>query len=62
MNLSKYFKPEFIKLELETKIEFDEENGLHPQKKLWRTKEAILEELVELLDKSGKVCNKHKLL
>jgi len=62
VNLSKYFKPEFIKLELETKIEFDEENGLHPQKKLWRTKEAILEELVELLDKSGKVCNKHKLL
>ena len=62
VNLSKYFKPELIKLELETKVEFDEENGLHPQKKLWRTKEAILEELVELLDKSGKVCNKHKLL
>jgi PTS system fructose-specific IIC component len=62
VNLSRFFKPELIKLELQTKIEFDEENELHPQKKLWRIKEVILEELVELLDRSGKVCNKHKLL
>jgi PTS system fructose-specific IIC component len=50
-----------IKVELDTKIEFDPEKEISQQKKLWIIKEAILEDLVELLDKSGKVCNKHKL-
>lgn len=61
MNLSRFFKPELIKLELDTKIEFDPEKEIHPQKRLWITKEAVLEELVNLLDNSGKVCNKRKL-
>jgi len=61
LNLSRFFKPELIKLELDTKIEFDPEKEIHPQKRLWITKEAVLEELVNLLDNSGKVCNKRKL-
>jgi mannitol/fructose-specific phosphotransferase system IIA component (Ntr-type) len=42
-------------------LEFDPENNLSPKKRLWQTKYAILEELVNLLDQSGKVCNKKKL-
>jgi mannitol/fructose-specific phosphotransferase system IIA component (Ntr-type) len=61
LNISRYLKPELIKLELETNSEFDSENNLSPQKKLWQTKYAVLEELVNLLDQSGKVCNKKKL-
>ena len=61
MNLSRFFKPELIKVELDTKIEFDPEKEISQQKKLWMIKEAVLKDLVELLDKSGKVCNKHKL-
>jgi mannitol/fructose-specific phosphotransferase system IIA component (Ntr-type) len=33
-----------------------------PEGGLWEIKEAVLRELVELLDKSGKVANKSKLL
>jgi mannitol/fructose-specific phosphotransferase system IIA component (Ntr-type) len=61
LNISRYLKPELIKLELETNSEFDSENDLSPQKRLWQTKYAVLEELVNLLDQSGKVCNKKKL-
>jgi len=61
LNLSRFLKPELIKLELDTKIEFDPEKETNFQKRLWKIKEAVLKDLVELLDKSGKVCNKHKL-
>jgi len=62
MDISRYLKPELIKLEMETEIECDPDCQLHPEKLLWRRKEAILSELVDLLDRSGKVGNKRKLL
>jgi len=61
LNVSRCLKPELIKLELETNFDFDPENSLSPQKRLWQTKYAVLEELVDLLDTSGQVCNKKKL-
>lgn len=61
MNIARFLKPELIKLEMETKLEFDPEEEVSPKRKLWMTKNAILEELVNLLDRSGKVCNKKKL-
>jgi PTS system fructose-specific IIC component len=62
MNLSRYLKPELIKLKMETEIHIDPDSMLHPDKILWMRKEAILKELVDLLDMSGKVNNKRKLL
>ena len=61
LNVSRCLKPELIKLELKTNCDFDLENNLSPKKKLWQTKFSILEELVDLLDASGQVCNKKKL-
>jgi len=61
LNISRCLKPELIKLELQTNSDFDAENDLSPKKRLWKTKHAVLEELVDLLDQSGKVCNKKKL-
>lgn len=62
MDISRYLKPELIKLEMETHVECDPECQLHPEKVLWTRKEAILAELVNLLDRSGRVGNKKKLL
>jgi PTS system fructose-specific IIC component len=62
MDISRYLKPELIKLEMETKVEFDPESQLHPDKLLWNRKRTILCELVELLEESGKVGNPKKLL
>jgi mannitol/fructose-specific phosphotransferase system IIA component (Ntr-type) len=62
MDISRYLKPELIKLEMETEIHIDSETQLHPDKILWTRKEAILKELVDLLDISGKIGNKRKLL
>ncbi len=62
MDISRYLKPELIKLEMETQINNDPDSSLHPEKLLWMRKEAILSELVDLLEVSGKVGNKRKLL
>jgi len=62
MDISRYLKPELIKLEMETHIEHDSNSQLHPDKLLWMRKEAILSELVDLLERSGRVGNKRKLL
>ncbi len=62
MDISRYLKPELIKLQMETEIDIDPDSSLHPDKIRWMTKEAILRELVDLLDISGKVGNKRKLL
>ncbi len=62
MDISRYLKPELIKLEMETEINVNSDTSLHPDKILWMRKEAILKELVDLLDISGKVGNKRKLL
>jgi PTS system fructose-specific IIC component len=62
MNISRFINPELIKLEMEVQIEPDPDSQLHPDKILWRRKRAILCELVELLEKSGRVGNPKKLL
>jgi PTS system fructose-specific IIC component len=62
MNISRFINTELIKLEMETQIEPDPDSQLHPDKILWRRKRAILCELVELLEKSGRVGNPKKLL
>ncbi len=62
MDISRYLKPELIKLEMEAEIDSDPDSQVHPDKLLWRRKQAILCELVELLEKSGKVGNPKKLL
>jgi len=62
MDISRFLKPELIKLEMETEIESDPDSQLHPNKLLWMRKEAILSELVNLLERSGKVGNKRKFL
>ena len=61
LNISRFLKPELIKLELESEIKFDLGREIHPQKRLWCIKEVVLRELVDLLENSGKVCNKNKL-
>jgi mannitol/fructose-specific phosphotransferase system IIA component (Ntr-type) len=62
MEISRFLKPELIKLEMETEINIDPDSSLHPNKILWMRKESILKELVDLLEISGKVGNKRKLL
>ncbi|MFQ6031289.1 MAG: PTS sugar transporter subunit IIA [Candidatus Zixiibacteriota bacterium] len=62
MEISRYLKPERIKLEMKTEINIAPDSSLHPNKILWMRKEAILKELVDLLEISGKVGNKRKLL
>jgi len=62
MDIYRYLKPELIKLEMETDIECDPDSQLHPDKLLWIRKEAILSELVDLLERSGRVGNKRKFL
>ena len=62
MNISRFLKPELIKLDMQTEIESDPDSQVHPDKLLWRRKQAILCELVELLENSGRVGNPKKLL
>jgi len=62
MDISRFLKPELIKLEMETEVKCDPDSQLHPEKLLWIRKEAILSELVDLLERSGKVGNKRKFL
>jgi PTS system fructose-specific IIC component len=62
MDLSRFLKPELIKLKMEAEIDSDPDSQVHPDKLLWRRKQAILCELVELLEKSGRVGNSKKLL
>jgi PTS system fructose-specific IIC component len=62
MDISRFLKPELVKLEMKTEIDSDPDSQVHPDKLLWRRKQAILGELVELLERSGKVGNPRKLL
>lgn len=62
MEISRFLKPELVKLKMETEIDSDPDSQLHPDKLLWKRKQAILCELVELLERSGKVGNPKKLL
>jgi len=62
MDISRFLKPDLVKLKMETEIDSDPDSQVHPDKLLWRRKQAILCELVELLERSGKVGNPRKLL
>lgn len=59
MNISRFMRPELIKLDLEYRYDPPAEGELE-QKDLWEIKRAILEELVDLLDRSGEIRNKNK--
>lgn len=61
MNLARHLRPTQIKLDLDTKPGTPPE-GTAPEKFRWDQKEAILGELCDLLDSSGKTGNKSKLI
>ena len=62
MRLARYLKPEQIKLELAALPAEEVSEEAHPDKRKWAVKDAVLEEIVTLLDASGKVSNRSKLL
>lgn len=61
MQLTRYLKPHLIKLRLETPFEPAAPEGMHPGQWLWAVKEAVLQELCDLLAASGKVGSVSKL-
>lgn len=64
MQISRFLRPELVRLEMTTTFEENDEEeiaSLSP-KRLLERKKVILNECVDLLDLSGKVSNKHKLL
>lgn len=62
MNLTRYLSSELIKLDMEPPLLPPEEPGANLEKFRQQQKEKVIEELVELLDKSGNVTNRKKLL
>lgn len=62
MNISRLLNVNLIKLSMETHIEADPENPVPTPRQLREGKELILDELVSLLEKSGKIGNRTKLL
>ena len=61
MNLSRYLTEDLVKLEMTTAVDERPENGSADKWKL-RVKEAVLDELVALLDSGSRVGNRSKLL
>lgn len=61
MNLARYLKPAQIKVALATKPVPPPE-GVSPENHRWAVKEAVLGEMCDLLDSSGKTGNKSKLM
>lgn len=61
MNLSRYFNEELIKLEMTTTVE---PLGETESKEKWllKSKEAVLDELVSLLEEGNRIGNRSKLL
>ena len=62
MNLTRYLSTDLIKLDMEPPLPPPEEPEANLEKFRQQQKEKVIEELVELLDQSGKVTNKRKLL
>lgn len=62
MNLTRYLSTDLIKLEMEPPLPPPEEPAANLEKFRQQQKEKILAELVDLLERSGKVTNKRKLL
>ena len=61
MNIARFLKAEYIGLHLEAPEIQDELDDAERSKSLWQIKERVLQALVDLLDRSGKVVNRHKL-
>lgn len=61
MNISRYVRPELIKLELESRFEPPDDDDGYSKKQLYSMKETIIAELVDVLEQSGKVSNANKL-
>jgi len=62
VEISRYLRSELIKLDLETKVERDPETGELTGRRLLDAKRRLLAELVELMDRSGRVGNPSKLI
>ena len=62
MNISRFVKPELIKLELDSRFDPPDGDDGYSRKQLYTMKESLMSELVDLLDLSGKISNKKKLL
>ncbi len=63
MNIGRYLRPEQVKLELTTHPDPDADPELvGTDRYRWGLKEAVLEELCDLLAASGKAGNRNKLL
>jgi PTS system fructose-specific IIC component len=61
MNLARYLKPTQIKTELAT-LPSPPPEGVPAERHRWEQKEAVLTELCDLLDATGKAGNKNKLM
>lgn len=63
MNLARLLKPELILLELETRdVPEEEREEIPPEQYLWDIKGRVLGELADLVNRSGRVSNRNKLL
>jgi mannitol/fructose-specific phosphotransferase system IIA component (Ntr-type) len=61
MNIARYLQYELIKTEMDSEFDPPEENDEYSSRELWNIKETVLQELVNLMEKSDKVSNKNKL-
>jgi PTS system fructose-specific IIC component len=61
MNLARYIRPEFIRMELQTTTPPEPEEPYNPEKFRWSVKEAVITEMVDLIASSGRVGNIRKL-
>ncbi|MBI3872913.1 MAG: PTS sugar transporter subunit IIA [candidate division Zixibacteria bacterium] len=62
MNISRLLDPGLIKLSMETQIDPDPEGRPRTDKQKRSDKETVLDELVSLLERSGRIGNRTKLL
>ena len=61
MRLSRYLTPELVELNLDSLVDLDFPEETSPQKVIRETKERTVAALVDVLDRSGKVRNSHRL-
>ncbi|MBD3237837.1 MAG: hypothetical protein GF330_14130 [Candidatus Eisenbacteria bacterium] len=61
MNLARLIRPELIRLEMHTTMPPEPEEPFDRDRFLWSVKEAVIGELVELLELSGRIGNSNKL-
>jgi len=62
MNISRHIDPALIKLSMEARIDHDQDNPERSHRQKRDDQSAIFDELVSLLEASGKIANRTKLL